>query len=434
MQPDVRYCTTEDGVRIAYTVTGNGPPMVWATDLLSSHVQREWRLPVLRDMYSGASTVRTVIRFDGRGLGLSDREIKDLSLDPRVVDLESVADALRLEEFALLGDGILGGWVAVTYAVRHPERLSHLILQDCCVSASAWLSRASRGTLADLLARDWEMFTENLGSLQFGWADQQARQSGEFIRACVTERTAKRSFAALAAADVTGLLPSIGAPTLVICHTAVPSVEDGTDLAALIPGARMRVIEGRWADNIRDVLGAIDEFLCGVAERTAGAAIAPSGLVTILFTDIEGSTSLTQRLGDAGAQDLLRTHNAIVREALNAHAGSEIKHTGDGIMASFPLASSAVACAIAIQRALVDHAVEPRQAPLRVRIGLNAGEPVAEDEDLFGTAVQLARRVCDAAKAGEILASEVVRALAGGKEFVFANQGRGGRSKDSTSP
>jgi len=92
-------------------------------------------------------------------------------------------------------------------------------------------------------------------------------------------------------------------------------------------------------------------------------------------------------------------------------------------MASFPLASSAVACAIAIQRALVDQAVEPGQAPLRVRIGLNAGEPVAEDDDLFGTAVQLARRICDAANAGEILASEVVRALAGGKEFVFADQG-----------
>ena len=422
MEPDVRYCTTEDGVRIAYTVTGNGPPLVWATDLLSTHVQREWRMPVLRDMYSGASTVRTVIRFDWRGSGLSDREIKDLSLDPRVKDLEAVADALRLDGFALLGDGILGGWVAVTYAVRHPERLSHLILQDSCVSASAWLSRASRGTLADLLARDWEMFTENLGSLQFGWADQQARQSGEFIRACVTEQTAKRSFAALAAADVTSLLPSIGVPSLVICHTGVPSVEDGTDLAALIPGARMRVIEGRWADNIQDVLGAIDEFLGGGEETATRATIAPSGLVTILFTDIEGSTSLTQQLGDARAQELVRTHNAIVRDALSAHGGSETKHTGDGIMAWFPLASGAVACAIAIQRAIAAHDAEYGKTPFRVRVGLNAGEPVAEDEDLFGTAVQLAARICAYAEPGQILASNVVRELAAGKGFVFATQ------------
>jgi adenylate cyclase len=170
---------------------------------------------------------------------------------------------------------------------------------------------------------------------------------------------------------------------------------------------------------------AFDAFLDGTeTASTVQAAPASGGLVTILFTDIEGSTSLTQSMGDQRAQAVLRTHNQIVRRALVAQSGSEIKHTGDGIMASFPLASSAVACAIAIQRALVDREVEPGQPQLRVRIGLNAGEPVVEDEDLFGTAVQLARRVCDVAKAGEIMTSEVVRGLTGGKEFVFADQGR----------
>jgi class 3 adenylate cyclase len=137
---------------------------------------------------------------------------------------------------------------------------------------------------------------------------------------------------------------------------------------------------------------------------------------------MEGSTSLTQRLGDAKAQELLRTHNSIIRDALKAHGGSEIKHTGDGIMASFASASGALECAIAIQRTLAERN-ESAEAPIRVRIGLNAGEPVAEESDLFGTAVQLAARVCAKAEPGQILVSNVVRELAAGKGFLFSDEG-----------
>jgi adenylate cyclase len=164
-------------------------------------------------------------------------------------------------------------------------------------------------------------------------------------------------------------------------------------------------------------------------------AAAPSGLVTIMFTDMEGSTTLTQRLGDARAQEVLRTHNAVVRDALKACDGSQIKHTGDGIMATFAAASKALECAVVIQKAFEERnrslsarpePVEERAAsdePIRVRIGLNAGEPVAEDEDLFGTAVQLAARICAHAEPGQILASNVVRELAAGKGVMFSDQG-----------
>lgn len=286
MEPDVRYCTTEDGVRIAYTVTGMGPPLVWVADILASHVQREWRLPVLREYYSGAASRRTLIRFDSRGLGLSDREIEDLSLDPRVLDLEAVVDNLKLEEFALLGDDPISGWVVVTYAVRHPERVSQLILQDCCVSASDFSSAPSAQTLTEMLVRDWEMFTENIGSLQFGWADPQAREFGEFIRTCVTEQTVKGSYAALAAADVSSLLPSIRAPTLVLGHTAVRTqpVDMTRDLAALIPDARVRVIEGGWGDNIQHALGAIHEFLGD--DPDTSARVTPTSPLTARETEV----------------------------------------------------------------------------------------------------------------------------------------------------
>jgi len=112
-----------------------------------------------------------------------------------------------------------------------------------------------------------------------------------------------------------------------------------------------------------------------------------------------------------------------VREALRTNGGSEIKHTGDGIMASFPTASRALECAIAIQRAVAAHVEQHADSPLGVHIGLNAGEPVAEEEDLFGTAVQLARRICDHAGAGQVLASNVVRELAAGKSFMFSDIG-----------
>jgi class 3 adenylate cyclase len=171
---------------------------------------------------------------------------------------------------------------------------------------------------------------------------------------------------------------------------------------------------------IETVIRFLDE---GRGQPSAAQAPPAAGLVTILFTDIEGSTTLTQHLGDAKAQDLLRSHNTIVREALKAHGGSEIKHTGDGIMASFVSVSGALGCAIAIQRAVAARAEEHPDIPLRVRIGLNAGEPVAEDEDLFGTAVQLAARVCAQAQPGEILIPEGVRHLVAGKGFLFSDRG-----------
>ena len=152
------------------------------------------------------------------------------------------------------------------------------------------------------------------------------------------------------------------------------------------------------------------------------AGPAPSGLVTILFTDMEGSTALTQRLGDAKARELLRTHERIVREALKAHGGSEVKALGDGFMASFSSATRALECGIAMQRAFAEHN-EAAEDLIRVRMGLNAGEPIAEEADLFGTAVNLAARIAAQAAGGEILVADVVRQLMAGKGFLFADRG-----------
>ena len=177
-----------------------------------------------------------------------------------------------------------------------------------------------------------------------------------------------------------------------------------------------------WPD-MEAVLAAIDEFL-GEGELGAPPAAAqpPGAFRTVLFTDIEGSTALTHRLGDAKGRGVLREHERMVREALKAHGGAEVKTMGDGFMASFSSATRALECATALQRAFAERN-ESAAEPLRVRVGLNAGEPIEEEQDLFGSMVIMAARIAAMAQGGEILVANVVRELAEGKGFMFGDRG-----------
>jgi len=145
--------------------------------------------------------------------------------------------------------------------------------------------------------------------------------------------------------------------------------------------------------------------------------------VTVMFTDMVGSTKLTQERGDAVAQEVVRTHNRIVREALGMFGGKEIKHTGDDIMASFSATSQSVEAAMFIQQRATAHTKAVPDLPLVLKVGINAVEPIAEDDDLFGTTVQLAARIVDKAQAGEIFVSEIVRGLCAGKPMQFTSRG-----------
>ena len=182
---------------------------------------------------------------------------------------------------------------------------------------------------------------------------------------------------------------------------------------------------GLIAEKIIEVQPEIAEgFLGGVEANPAGAAILPGGahddrdpgIRTILFTDIVGSTSLTQQVGDEAAMEMLEIHDRIVREALAAHAGREVKHTGDGIMASFVSAAATVKAAARIQ-------AELSKSQIRARIGAAAGEPVERSQDLFGSTVQLAARLCAHAEPDQILVSNVVVELCLGKRITFFDLG-----------
>ena len=427
MEPRIQYAQTTDGVSIAFWTLGEGMPLVHMPPAFT-HIQMEWQIPEMRRWYERVAEKRKLVRFDARGFGLSEREVPDLSLDTWVLDVEAVADCLSLERFALWGPQHSGP-VAIVYAARHPERVSHLLLWGTYARSSDWTRSPRIQAIRSLRDKDWETYTETAAHITMGWsAGKQARRFAALIREGATPEALQMAICALNEVDVTAFLPQVAAPTLVLHRREVPypAVDVARDLASRIPDARLALLEGAsvlpYLGDMETVATAIDEFL-GEGEEAAAVAEPTLGAVhTILFTDMEGSTSLTQRLGDAKAQEVLRTHNAIVRDALKAHSGSEIKHTGDGIMASFASASRALQCAIAIQRAFAEHN-ESAGEPIRVRIGLNAGEPIAAEKDLFGTAVIMAARIAAQAAGGEILVANVVRELAAGKGFRFADRG-----------
>ncbi len=193
-----------------------------------------------------------------------------------------------------------------------------------------------------------------------------------------------------------------------------------------------RAAHGMAARKIIEVAPEVAEnFLGGCEIDAGGAALLPGnaggerdpGIRTILFTDIVDSTVLTQRLGDVAAMKLLALHDRIVRAALAAHCGREIKHTGDGIMAAFASAAAAVRCAAAVQASFGEQAAGTDGLAVTVRIGLAAGEPVESNRDLFGSTVQLAARICAHAQPAQILVSNVVAELCLGKTLTFDDLG-----------
>ncbi|MGH2687389.1 MAG: adenylate/guanylate cyclase domain-containing protein, partial [Actinomycetota bacterium] len=151
----------------------------------------------------------------------------------------------------------------------------------------------------------------------------------------------------------------------------------------------------------------------------------PGGMVALLFTDQVGSTSLLERLGEDVAEELRRSHFSLLRRAVMEAGGHEVKNLGDGLMVSFPSSVQAVRCAVSIQRRIAKHNRAKPERALQVRIGLHVGEPLAEDKDLFGTAVVVTKRLCDQAEGGQILASELVASMVGSREgFRFRPVGR----------
>lgn len=250
---NIRICTSAEGVRLAYATSGAGAPLVKAANYLT-HLEHDWH--VWRHWLSELSTGHTLVRYDARGSGLSDRDIDDFSMDALVSDLEAVVDAMKLQRFALLGIS-QGASVSVAYAVKHPEKISHLVLYG----------GYARGRFnRDLTPEEMLEAETMINAMRVGWGQDnpafrqlfstqlmpdasplQMQQLNELARVSAPPETAARMERAFYQIDVTDLAPKVTAPTLILHsrHDASIPFEESRLLAALIPDARFVPLESR---------------------------------------------------------------------------------------------------------------------------------------------------------------------------------------------
>jgi class 3 adenylate cyclase len=415
MEPQVRYATTKDDVSIAYAVAGDGPTLLRVGTPGYTHVQRDWG--IFTDLTQRLARTFRLVWYDQRGTGMSDRDAVDFSMQSMTADVQAVIESTGPDSFSILAlsDAVP---IAVTYAAEFPDRVSHVILVDGWTSKSDYISdNPAFDAHVALIDGDWTVYTETLARVLLGIDDQRLVESlGEHMRACV-EQDAYRAFgAAVEGYDVSDLLPGVKAPTLVLHnrHNNFYPAKIGQKIAAKIPDARFLEINDL---NYEGIAPLIEEF---AGTRSEPQAAPSSAFRTVIFTDIVGHTEMMSRLGDAKGRDVLREHERITREVLAAHGGTEVKTMGDGFMASFGSVTKAVECAIALQQAFAERESDE---PLSIRVGINAGEPIEEDGDLFGATVILASRIAAKADGGEILVADTVRGLCSGKGFLFADQG-----------
>jgi class 3 adenylate cyclase/pimeloyl-ACP methyl ester carboxylesterase len=429
MEREVRYCTTEDGVRIAYCQAGEGPPLVYVQGFIESFSQ-EHLLPNTQDFFRRVARTFRLVRFDMRGTGLSQREVADVSHGALMRDLEAVVRAAGLKRFSLWGP-VGGGPRAIAYAALNPDQVDRLILWRTFARMLDVYSREIMEGLIQLCRANWAFGASTFANMGAGEEFPEANSPvADWYERSTTGDMLARTLEKALDWDVTALLPKVQAPTLVISFrqdVLFPTgVALGQQLAAAIPDSRfltLQTSEPFFSGDARPVLNAINAFLKEGAEESdlleSPEARNPGGLRTILFTDLVDHTEMMTRLGDKAGRAVLREHEAITREVLKAHGGTEIKTMGDGFMASFGSVTRAVECAVALQRGFAEREGEP----LMVRVGLNAGEPIEEDGDLFGATVILASRIAAKAESGEILVADTVRGLCSGKGFLFADRG-----------
>ena len=406
MEPQVQYTNTSDGVNIAYYAIGEGTPVVFAADPPCSHMGLEWQQPPFRAMFEGFLSHHALVRYDARGLGMSDRDPADFSLAARVFDLEAVADAAKLDQFVLIALNNSGP-VAIRYAVEHPQRVTHLVLWNTVVDGrEQFRPTPQTQVLTQLLETDWEMFTENMVGVAFGWGREDVRRYGEFLRQCVDRPTFLRLYTALAQVNVSDDLPAIAVPTLVIHQSGIAPVAEGRAVAAAIPRARLVVFEGKWGEKLDEYMRAVATFLGDDKPLPAHDPLR-SGTAVILFTDIVSSTALTERMGDARFRDASRLLDTATRVAMRAAGGTPVegKVLGDGVMGVFTSATEAIDAARRCVAAC-------SEGELRLHVGLHAGDVIREDNNVYGGTVNIASRICGLSAPGEVLVSRTVADLA----------------------
>lgn len=436
MKQKIHYTTSSDGTSIAYAVAGEGPPLVKVANYIS-HLEYDWDSPVWRHLLNALSKYHTLIRYDERGTGLSDWKADDLSFEAWVSDLEAVVDTLGLEHFPIYAQS-QGGPVAVAYAAKHPEKVSHLILLG--TYARGWLHRdlsdekkEEERTLITLMKIGWGR--KNPAFRQFFISQLMPEATHEQIESFneIMRHSAEAEIAAelernMHLVDVSDYAGHVQAPTIIFHARQDQGVPfgEGRHLASLIPEAQFVSLESKnhiitetepaWLTFVSEMyrfLGIEENISSEIQDYQVGPA---RTLTTIFFTDIVSSTEMAAKIGDREWRKLLEQHHVAVREALAQYHGNEVKIIGDGFLATFHTPTLAIRCAMAIFQAV-------SELGINVRCGLHTSEIEYLEDDLGGIGVHIAARVVDLAEANEVLATSTVKELVEGSGIEFEEKG-----------
>lgn len=256
--PAVQYVTTGDGIRIAYTVCGNGPPVVVLNEPTTSHVELEWSQPVLRDMLERLAERTTLVRLDIRGTGLSDR-VTMPGEDPVFSDVRAVVDRLGWKQYTLCGVNSLTP-AAIIYAARYPQDVTHLVLLDPVLRVMDMVTSPQLTAIMTAARADWTIASEMIGFQVFGVGRAESRGFGAYIRSCVDPSFYGLALRTRDILDATAAASNVKAPTFLVRHAGHPyvSAEIVREMAATIPNASLVTVPGQYADN---PVGLVDRVL-----------------------------------------------------------------------------------------------------------------------------------------------------------------------------
>jgi class 3 adenylate cyclase len=422
-EAETLYTVAPDGVHIAYQVTGAGDVDLVMMHGTVSHLEIAWEDPKLRRLYERLGSFARLIRFDRRGMGMSDglRELPTLS--QQVSDWGVVMNAMGLQRAAVFGTTD-AGLLATMFAADHPERVQALVIFESAPrlipspNDSFGVDLDTMQRITDAL-RDVDL-EEHVAIVAPRRKDEPGFSSWfrRYNRTASSGIPPGEVLQAQVDWDATDRLSEVIAPTLILHRrgNSVLPIESSRAWVAAMPAARLVELDGTgtaiYSDDVDPIADEIEAFLTGTRPLPRRDRV----LATVLFTDIVDSTGRAAALGDRAWRELLDRHHRVLREHLARFGGREMSTAGDGFLATFDSPRHAIACAMAVRDAV-------EAIGLVIRAGVHTGEVELTNDDVQGIAVHIGARVSSLAGPGQVLVSSTVRELVVGSGIEFEDRG-----------
>jgi pimeloyl-ACP methyl ester carboxylesterase len=423
IEPRIAYAESR-GLKVAYAVVGDAPLDLVFVPGFVSHVEASLEFPPIQRAIRRLTGFARVIAFDKPGTGLSDPVEGVPTLEERMEDLTAVLDAAGVERAALFGASE-GAPMSALFAAIHVDRVVALVMYGSYAKGSwagdyPWAPTPEQSSAgAELIEEGWgQGFWLDAFAPSFADDPNLIRWWARYERQAASPTMAKAISRLATEVDIREILPVISVPTLIVHRTGDITwpVEGARYIAERIPTATLVELEGvdhfPFAGDADALIDEVESFLTGARP----ARPADRRLLTVLFTDIVGSTERAAELGDRRWRSLLERHDALARAEIERQGGRAVKATGDGFLATFEGPARAIECA---------RALNPATTPLGIelRAGLHTGECEVIGDDIGGMCVHLADRVCRLAGPGEVLVSRTVKDLVVGSGIEFSAHG-----------